>query len=60
MIRFIIYLVFLLFAYSCAPINKQHGYMVDDLYLASDDIESLKSNKSNKSDVFKALGSSQV
>tara|TARA_B100001250_G_scaffold358878_1_gene335462 strand:+ start:3055 stop:3495 length:441 start_codon:yes stop_codon:yes gene_type:complete len=59
-IKFIIYLVFVLFAYSCAPINKQHGYMVDDMYFAAKDIESLKSNKSNKNDVLKALGSPSV
>ena len=34
--------------------------MVDDMYFAAKDIESLKSNKSNKNDVLKALGSPSV
>jgi len=60
MFRFTIYLLFLFFIYSCAPINKQHGYMIDDILYAIDDIDALNLQKSNKNDVFKTLGSPSI
>ena len=60
MLKFIIYLLFLFLIYSCAPINKKHGYMLDDIVYAIDEIETLNLEKSHKNDVFEALGSPSI
>ena len=60
MLKFTIYLLFLFLIYSCAPINKQHGYMLDDIVYAIDEIETLNLEKSHKNDVFEALGSPSI
>jgi len=55
-----IYLLFLFLIYSCAPISKQHGYMIDDILYAIDDIDTLDSKESHKNDVLEALGSPSI
>ena len=54
------YLLFIFLVYSCAPINKQHGYMIDDILYATEDIVAIHSNKSHKNDVLEALGSPSI
>ena len=46
--------------YSCSPINKQHGYLVDDFLMSSDNILEFSEGKSNKSNIFEALGSPSI
>ena len=46
--------------YSCSPINKQHGYLVDDFLMSSDSILEFSEGKSNKSNIFEALGSPSI
>ena len=60
MLKFTIYLLFLFLIYSCAPINKQHGYMLDDILYAIDEIDTLNLENSHKNDVFEALGSPSI
>ncbi len=60
MSRFIIYLLFLFLTYSCAPINKQHGYMIDDILYAMSDIDTPNLEKSHKNEVLEALGSPSI
>ena len=60
MLKFIIYLLFLFLIYSCAPINKKHGYMLDDIMYAIDEIEALNLEKSHKNHVLEALGSPSI
>ena len=60
MFRLTIYLLFLFLVYSCAPINKQHGYMADDILYAINDLDVIKENKSHKNDVLDALGSPSI
>ena len=60
MLKFTIYLLFLFLIYSCAPINKKHGYMLDDIIYAIDEIDTLNLEKSHKNDVFEALGSPSI
>ena len=60
MLKFIIYLLFLFLIYSCAPINKKHGYMLDDIVYAIDEIDTLNLEESHKNDVFEALGSPSI
>ena len=60
MLKFTIYLLFLFLIYSCAPINKKHGYMLDDIVYAIDEIDTLNLEESHKNDVFEALGSPSI
>ena len=46
--------------YSCSPINKQHGYLVDDFLMSSESILEFSEGKSNKSNIFEALGSPSI
>ena len=58
--RLSIFLIVILLIYSCAPIHKQHGYMIDDILSATEDIVEIESNKSHKNDVLEALGSPSI
>ena len=57
-----IYQIFIIMVvlYSCSPINKQHGYLVDDFIMSSDNILEFSEGKSNKSNIFEALGSPSI
>ena len=57
-----IYQIFIIMVvlYSCSPINKQHGYLVDDFLMSSDNILEFSEGKSNKSNIFEALGSPSI
>lgn len=59
-LKFIIYILILSLLYSCAPINKQHGYLLDDLLYASKDFKILDSEKANKDNVLSILGSPSI
>ena len=58
--KIIILITLLNIAYSCSPINKQHGYLLGDVISASDTIDAFKLNISSKNDVFSALGSPSI
>ena len=60
MLKYTIYILFLFLVYGCAPITKHHGYMMDDMLYATEDIIKIETNKSHKNDVFKALGSPSI
>ena len=57
-----IYQIFIIMIvlYSCSPINKQHGYLVDDFLMSSESILEFSEGKSNKSNIFEALGSPSI
>ena len=55
----IIYILLLFFAYSCAPIQKQHGYSPEDLFSVAADVTALN-EKSHKNDVLAILGSPSI
>ena len=46
--------------YSCSPINKQHGYLVDDLVMSSDKISDFSEGKTTKTTIFQTLGSPSI
>ena len=60
MFRFTIYILFLILLYSCAPINKQHGYIVDDILYAIDDVNTTNSKELHKNNVLELLGSPSI
>ena len=49
-----------LILYSCSPINKQHGYLIDDLLMSSDSISQFSEGNTTKSDIFKVMGSPSI
>ena len=54
----IIFLTIIL--YSCSPINKQHGYLLDDMLSSSDSMANFTINETKKSDIYATMGSPSV
>ena len=50
----------LLLLYSCSPINKQHGYLMDDLLISSDKISEFEPNITTRDEIFQAMGSPSI
>ena len=53
-------LLLALIFYSCSPINKQHGYLIDDFIMSSDSISGFSEGKASKSDIFAVMGSPSI
>ncbi len=49
-----------LILYSCSPINKQHGYLIDDFIMSSDSISKFSEGNTSKSDIFSVMGSPSI
>ena len=60
MFRFYISILLLLILYSCSPINKQHGYLLDDFLVSSEKISKFELKNTTKNDVFDAMGSPSI
>jgi len=58
--KFYILLTISLILYSCSPINKQHGYLIDDFLMSSDSISQFSEKNTSKSDIFKVMGSPSI
>ena len=54
----IIFLTIIL--YSCSRINKQHGYLLDDMLSSSDSMANFTINETKKSDIYATMGSPSV
>ena len=46
--------------YSCSPINKQHGYLIDDFLMTSNSISDFSQGNTSKSDIFSVMGSPSI
>ena len=57
-----LYIIFILslILYSCSPINKQHGYLIDDFLMSSDSISKFSEGKTTKSDIFNVMGTPSI
>ena len=60
MFKFYNFILLLLILYSCSPINKQHGYLLDDFLVSSEKISKLEVKKTTKQDIFDAMGSPSI
>ena len=60
MFKFYSFISLLLILYSCSPINKQHGYLLDDLLVSSEKISKFELKITTKNDVFDAMGSPSI
>ena len=49
-----------LILYSCSPINKQHGYLIDDFFMSSDSISQFSLDNTTKSEIFEIMGSPSI
>ncbi len=58
--KHIIFFLFLYVLYSCSPVNKQHGYLVDDILISSEKISNFKVDKTTKNEVYGAMGSPSI
>ena len=50
----------MLILYSCSPVNKQHGYLMDDFLVSSEKISKFEVKITTKNDVFDAMGSPSI
>ena len=60
MFKFYNSILLLLILYSCSPINKQHGYLLDDFLVSSEKISKFELKNTTKNDVFDAMGSQSI
>ena len=60
MFKFYNFTLLLLILYSCSPINKQHGYLLDDFLISSEKISEFELKNTTKNDVFAAMGSPSI
>ena len=51
---------FILFIYNCSPINKQHGYLLDDVIVSSEKIANFAVDQTTKKDIYAAMGSPSI
>ena len=49
-----------LILYSCSPINKQHGYLLDDLLISSEEILKFEVKSTTKKEVLNTMGSPSI
>ena len=60
MFKFNKFILILLILYSCSPINKQHGYLLNDFLVSSEKISKFEVKNTTKNDVFDAMGSPSI
>ena len=60
MFKFYNFTLLILILYSCSPINKQHGYLLDDFLVSSEKISKFEEQNTTKNDVFEAMGSPSI
>ena len=60
MFKFYNFILLLFILYSCSPINKQHGYLLDDFLVSSEKISKFEVKNTTKKDVFAAMGSPSI
>tara|TARA_B100001093_G_scaffold91873_1_gene83982 strand:- start:178 stop:612 length:435 start_codon:yes stop_codon:yes gene_type:complete len=59
--KFILFLIStLIITYSCSPINKQHGYILEDVNNASDTLSQFNFEITTENDILQKLGSPSI
>ena len=54
------FFIFVSIIYSCSPINKQHGYLLEDVISSADEMSQFSIGITSESDIFSALGSPSI
>ena len=60
MLKFYNFTLILIILYSCSPINKQHGYLLDDLLISSEKMLKFEVKSTTKDEVFNVMGSPSI
>ena len=58
--KFCNFILLSLILYSCSPINKQHGYLLDDLLISSEEILEFEVKSTTKNEVLNVMGSPSI
>ena len=59
--RYFTYFFFIIvILYSCSPINKQHGYLIDDVLLSSEKMANFKLDQTSKNEIYAVMGSPSI
>ena len=58
--KFCNFILMFLILYSCSPINKQHGYLLDDLLISSEEILKFEVKSTTKNEILKTMGSPSI
>ena len=58
--KFCNYILLFLILYSCSPINKQHGYLLDDLLISSEEILKFEVKSTTKNEILNTMGSPSI
>ena len=58
--KFLIFFIVVNIIYSCSPINKQHGYLLDDVLVSSDKISKFEVNITSNTEIYEAMGSPSI
>ena len=51
---------FIFVLYNCSPINKQHGYLIEDVISSADEMSQFNIGITSESDIFSTLGSPSI
>ena len=54
------FFILLLILYSCSPINKQHGYLLDDFLISSEKMSKFEANITTKAEIYNVMGSPSI
>ena len=60
MIKYFKFSIAFFILFSCSPINKQHGYLIDDLLSSSDKISKFTVNNTSRNEIYEAMGSPSI
>ena len=60
MIKYFKFSIFFFILFNCSPINKQHGYLIDDLLTSSDKISKFTVNNTSRNEIYEAMGSPSI
>ena len=60
MIKYFKFSLAFIILFSCSPINKQHGYLIDDLLSSSDKISKFTVNNTSRNEIYEAMGSPSI
>ena len=50
----------LILIYSCSPINKQHGYLLEDVISSANEMSQFSVGVTTESEIFSTLGSPSI
>ena len=59
-IKYLKILFVLIILYSCSPINKQHGYLLDDFLISSEKMTKFEVQLTSRDEIYRVMGSPSI